>query len=202
MPSYLMNGRTYSAYGSPGLHPAARTSVNAEERERLTASIVSSNARRQPIDLDFLEPVKANGHGSYPSELSDEDSAAPTSIDVSARDPRDEAPSQTIPSVDRPASPYTSYPPIDFDGLSWPSESWLERGCKIMLKGVLRSWDEKASRSHARAGERAFAEIGRSHNDHLGVYWRGSGPRGSAGNAGALRKSHAVLYQRLRGERS
>ncbi len=39
-----------------------------------------------------------------------------------ARDPRDEAPHLT-PTTSRPHSPYTQFPPIDFDGLSWPSAS-------------------------------------------------------------------------------
>ncbi len=144
IPSYLMNGKPYTAHSSSPLRPSARTSVNADERERLTASIVSSNARRQPIDLDSLESPKANGHRSYPLAVPEEPSATPANIDVSARDPRDEAPSQTTSTVSQPASPYTLNPPIDFDGLSWPSESWLERGCKRMLKESLRSWDERA----------------------------------------------------------
>ena len=133
-PFSLMNGNTHPAHSSSPLRPSTRTSVNAEERERLTASIVTSNFRRQPVDLDFLGSPKVNGHVSYPLEASEENSAAPTNIDVSARDPRDEAPSQTTPTAGQPASPYTLNPPIDFDGLSWPSESWLGRSCKIMLK--------------------------------------------------------------------
>ena len=89
-----------------------------------------------------------NGHDSYPREIPNKDSVAPTKIDVAARDPRDEAPSPTTATVRRPASPYTSNPPIDFDGLSWPSEFWLERGCKIMLKEFLRSRDERALGSY------------------------------------------------------
>ena len=127
IPLYLMNGKRLVAQSSSLLRPSERTSVNAEERERLTASIVSSNARRHPIDLGSLESPKLNGHGSYPLGVPDADSAAaPTNIDVSARDPRDEAPFQPSPFVSQPASPYTLNPPIDFDGLSWPSESWLE----------------------------------------------------------------------------
>ena len=148
IPLYLMNGKTHTAHGGSPLRPSTRTSVNAEERERLAASILSSNARRHPIDLDSLQSPKVNGHDSYPPEISDKDSAAPAKIDVSARDPRDEAPSPTTATVSRPASPYTLNPPIDFDGLSWPSESWLEPGCKMMLKGFLRSWDERASGSY------------------------------------------------------
>ena len=47
---------------------------------------------------------------------------APVSLSEAARDPRDEAPITPPISVSRPASPYTMNPPIDFDGLSWPSE--------------------------------------------------------------------------------
>ena len=126
--SFPMNGKTHTLHSSSPLRPLARTSVNPEERERLTASILSSNARRQPIDLDKLESPKVNGRASYPLEILDEDRATPANIDVSARDPRDEAPSQTTATVSRPASPYTLNPPIDFDGLSWPSESKLGRG--------------------------------------------------------------------------
>ena len=144
IPPYLMHGKTLTAHSSSPLRPSARTSVNAVERERLTASIVSSNTRRQPINLDSLESPKVNGHESYSSEVPDEGLAAPINIDVRARDPRDEAPSQTTPAVSRPASPYTLNPPMDFDGLSWPSELWPERGSRISLKDFLRSWDERA----------------------------------------------------------
>ncbi|KAK2736880.1 GTP cyclohydrolase 1 [Onygenales sp. PD_40] len=44
------------------------------------------------------------------------------------RDPRDHTGPLTPPStVSRPASPYTLNPPIDFDGLSWPSVGTRER---------------------------------------------------------------------------
>ncbi|KAL9138459.1 MAG: hypothetical protein Q9175_000343 [Cornicularia normoerica] len=141
IPSYLMNGKTHTAPGSSPLRPSARTSVNAEERERLTASIISSNDRRQPIDLDFLELPKVNGHGSYPLEVPDEDSTSPTNIKVSARDFQDEAPSQTAPTVNRPASPYTLNPPVDFDGLSWPSLGTRER-----LEATPRQAEERLQR--------------------------------------------------------
>ena len=134
LPSYLMSGKTHTAHTSSPLRPSTRTSVNAEERERLTASILSSNARRQPIDLDSLESPKVNVYNPYPPEVPNKDPAAPTKIDVSARDPRDEAPSLMTATESRPASPYTLNPPIDFDGLSWPSESSFKYNCKIMLK--------------------------------------------------------------------
>lgn len=40
----------------------------------------------------------------------------------SARDPRDEASSILPRSRNRPVSPFTAAPTVDFDGLSWPSE--------------------------------------------------------------------------------
>ncbi|KKZ66342.1 GTP cyclohydrolase I [[Emmonsia] crescens] len=44
------------------------------------------------------------------------------------RDPRDHTGPLTPPlAVSRPASPYTLNPPIDFDGLSWPSVGTRER---------------------------------------------------------------------------
>ena len=152
VPSYLMNGKTHTAHSSSPLRPSTRTSVNAEEREKLTASIISSNCRRQPIDLDPLESPKVNGHEPYLSDVSSKDSAAPTKINVSARDPRDEAPSPTTATVSRPHSPYTLNPPIDFDGLSWPSESTLKQVCKTMLKEFLRSGDKGAPGSYTSAG--------------------------------------------------
>lgn len=142
---HLVHRKTPTAYSSSPLRPSARTSVNAAERERLTASIVSSSTRRQPIDLDSLEAPKVNGHGSYSSEIPDEYPPTPTTI---ARDPRDEAPSQTTPAVSQSASSYTLNRPIDFDGLSWPSESWPERGCRVLLKEFFRSWYERASGSY------------------------------------------------------
>ena len=141
IPSYLMNGKTHTAHTSSPLRPSTRTSVNAEERDKLTASILSSNTRRQPIELDPLQSPKVNGHDPHLLENSDNESAAPTKIDISARDPRDEAPSPTTATMNRPASPYTLNPPIDFDGLSWPSESLLEQGRKLLLKEFPRSWD-------------------------------------------------------------
>ena len=140
-----MYAKRHTFHSSSPLRPSTRTSVNAEEREKLTASILSSNTRRQPIDLDSLQSLKVNGHDSHPLDISGEGATAPTKIDVCARDPRDEAPSSKTATVSRPASPYTLNPPIDFDGLSWPSELWLLKGCKIMLKEFPRSWDQRAS---------------------------------------------------------
>ncbi|KAL2054338.1 hypothetical protein ABVK25_005479 [Lepraria finkii] len=124
LPSHLSNGINHVSHGSS---PLARTSVNAKERDRLTASIRSSNTRRLPIDLDTIYGLQTNGHGPYDTDGVDEDPGSPTKLDVEARDPRDEAPHPAPPATSRPASPYTLNPPIDFDGLSWPSLGTRER---------------------------------------------------------------------------
>ncbi|KAL9613268.1 MAG: hypothetical protein Q9167_002177 [Letrouitia subvulpina] len=112
VPPHLLNGDVQR--GKNG----SRVSIGTRERERLAASIISSNKRKQPIDLDAV-----NGHDPQHS-----DNAAVqrrSNLDIEARDPRDEAP--TTPAPSRPASPYTLNPPIDFDGLSWPSLGTRER---------------------------------------------------------------------------
>ena len=94
-PSNLTNG---SLKISPG----------KKERQKLAAGIESTSRKRQRI-----EPGLMNGHvDSRPSDKI---------ADEPARDARDQAtPPHTI-SRSRPASPYTLNPPVDFDGLSWPS---------------------------------------------------------------------------------
>ena len=121
LPSHLSNGTSHNSRGGS---PLARTSVNARERDKLTASIRSSNTRRVPIDLESLDQPVLNGRGYPPkNDVSNEPSVNSTELDVSPRDPRDEPPEPTSSAASRPASPYTLNPPIDFDGLSWPSES-------------------------------------------------------------------------------
>lgn len=121
LPSHLSNGRNHS---SRGVSPLARTSVNSRERDKLTASIRSSNTRRVPIDLESVDQPVLNGRGYFPkTDVSNEPLGDSTELDVSPRDPRDEPPEPTSSAASRPASPYTLNPPIDFDGLSWPSES-------------------------------------------------------------------------------
>ena len=121
LPSHLSNGKNYHSRGGS---PLARASVNAKERDKLTASIRSSNNRRVPIDLESVDQPLSNGRGYFPSnDAPDEPSANSTELDVSPRDSRDEPPEPTPSAASRPASPYTLNPPIDFDGLSWPSES-------------------------------------------------------------------------------
>ena len=120
LPSHLSNGTNHNSRGGS---PLARTSVNAKERDKLTASIRSSNNRRVPIDLEFVDQPLSNGHGNFSNDVSNESSANSTELDVAPRDPRDEPPEPAPSAASRPASPYTLNPPIDFDGLSWPSES-------------------------------------------------------------------------------
>ncbi|KAI4124384.1 MAG: hypothetical protein LQ338_004816 [Usnochroma carphineum] len=114
VPSRLTNGNPHPAKRSD------RTSIAAKERERLNASILSSNKRRRLVDhLDRSDGDGDDDHhnASLPRRTSD--------LEVDARDPRDEAHASVINS--RQASPYTLNPPVDFDGLSWPSVGTRER---------------------------------------------------------------------------
>lgn len=60
---------------------------------------------------------RENGHSSMIQP--DGPGSIQRNLSAPPRDPRD----HTVPTpvVSRPASPYTLNPPIDFDGLSWPS---------------------------------------------------------------------------------
>jgi GTP cyclohydrolase IA len=101
VPSYLLSGTSQSS-------PSRK-----RERENLTSSIKSTYGRRLlavPEDAQEGPSVKRpKEHGTSEGE---------TLLRQPARDPRDEAP---ITPTSRPASPYTLQPPIDYDGLSWPS---------------------------------------------------------------------------------
>ena len=119
LPSYLLNGDKHTTQKSSTLR---RTSVNGKEREALTASIKSSHNRRQPIDLSVADPSLLNGRDSDSPAPTDEELESDVALDIPSRDSRDEAPETPLPSSTRPASPYTLNPPIDFDGLSWPSK--------------------------------------------------------------------------------
>ena len=118
LPNRLLNGNPHDVHHRS---PLRRTSVNARERDKLTASIKSSNSRRQPINLDADAPPVHEVYHTRDGE-SYEEADAPTHLDVSARDPTDESSHASRAITSRPASPYTQNPPIDFDGLSWPSE--------------------------------------------------------------------------------
>ena len=119
VPSRLLNGNPRTTNHNS---PLRRTSVNAKERDKLTASIKSSNSRRQPVDLD-VSVLQVNSQSHSAGDEAYGEPKAPTKFDLSARDPTDEASHASSPTASRPASPYTLNPPIDFDGLSWPSES-------------------------------------------------------------------------------
>lgn len=60
---------------------------------------------------------RGNGHGL--SLQPDGPASIQRNLSAPPRDPRDHT--APTPVVSRPASPYTLNPPIDFDGLSWPS---------------------------------------------------------------------------------
>jgi GTP cyclohydrolase I len=102
LPSYLVNG------ASP-LHGSQR----ARERENLSSSIRSTYGRKTVVDLSDATNDRRDAH---------------VSLSEPAQDGRDELPPASPPvTVSRPASPYTLNPPIDFDGLSWPSIGTRER---------------------------------------------------------------------------
>ena len=103
--------------GSSPLH----TTVSAQERQKLVASIESSSYERQPVDLS--QDVHLNGSNPYHKErVPFTRSSRPSQLGEAARDPRDGASASTQQLTSRPASPYTLNPPVDFDGLSWPSK--------------------------------------------------------------------------------
>ncbi|KAI9863576.1 MAG: GTP cyclohydrolase 1 [Trichoglossum hirsutum] len=118
LPHHLSNG-------SSPLH----TPIDHKERESLFASVTSSTSRRQPIDLESRDSQISNGTANisaYPTRTQSlgRGLGSHSRLTEAARDPRDEA---TPPTASRPASPYTQNPPIDFDGLSWPSLGTRER---------------------------------------------------------------------------
>ncbi|KAE8150187.1 hypothetical protein BDV25DRAFT_154918 [Aspergillus avenaceus] len=121
VPSRLLNG-------TPALTPT--NSRGARERESLNSSIRSSFAPRIPAEFNMPETVV------HPvDDATDNADGAPSSSGAvkpiahdQSRESKDEAGALTPPSTaSRPASPYTLYPPIDFDGLSWPCPGTRER---------------------------------------------------------------------------
>ncbi|KAL4894492.1 hypothetical protein BDV59DRAFT_175570 [Aspergillus ambiguus] len=115
VPSRLLNG------GSP--LQSSSSGRGARERESLNSSIRSSFAPRVPVEFDLPETAAHPGSSSVDNSdgpVHGSDAVKPTLNDP-PRDPRDEGEALTPPAaISRPASPYTLYPPIDFDGLSWP----------------------------------------------------------------------------------
>ena len=77
---------------------------------------------------------QTNGDDSHLNKIVPNGKPKPTSLTVEKpRDLRDEKDILATPSASRPASPYTLNPPIDFDGLSWPSKLQSQH-CKPSLK--------------------------------------------------------------------
>jgi hypothetical protein len=113
LPAYLFND---------GLGP--KTSTRARERENLSSSIKSTYGRSGIVDVaDEHSSTVSSPWADKQEELAVANAISQISLKTAARDPRDEAIPPTPPvSVSRPASPYTLNPPIDFDGLSWPSK--------------------------------------------------------------------------------
>ncbi|MCJ1359987.1 MAG: GTP cyclohydrolase 1 [Icmadophila ericetorum] len=119
LPPHLTNGT------SPPHTNGTTTSVDKRERQKLAAAIESSHYERQPVDLDAPDQRDSKLNEVLNHKLNREihKPSALSHLNQAARDPRDEAesPLVTATSSPRPASPYTLNPPIDFDGLSWPS---------------------------------------------------------------------------------
>jgi GTP cyclohydrolase IA len=122
VPSYLMNGN------SP-LHPNSTEARDKRERESLYSSIKSSNTRKELVE-------GFNNHNGAPSSFphtssSSHGASSNTTTDAQSPDetPRDGRPSgQLTPTAtSRPHSPFTQYPTVDFDGLSWPSIGTRDR---------------------------------------------------------------------------
>ncbi|KIV86463.1 GTP cyclohydrolase I [Exophiala sideris] len=123
IPSHLLNG------GSP-LHQTP-TTTRAQERENLASSIQSTFNGRKTVDLGDSQSPQSTMQSTSWVGLTDgtenHESKRPTRLHEPARDERDEAPMTPPATISRPASPYTANPPIDFDGLSWPSTGTRER---------------------------------------------------------------------------
>ncbi|RMZ84079.1 hypothetical protein DV737_g1258, partial [Chaetothyriales sp. CBS 132003] len=122
VPSYLLNG-------SSPLHNRSPL-PRAQERQNLASSIQSTYERRTAVDLADVHPPTTLSK-SWIGTSDDPASPAEHKKYEPARHARDEAPVTVPPtpiaSSSRPASPYTLNPPIDFDGLSWPSLGTRER---------------------------------------------------------------------------
>lgn len=129
LPSHLLNDDHRAQEGQSPL----RTSVGPKEREKLTVSIISSTGRKPSLDIDTVHEPSVNGHDAGFSKKQEQvlgDPLGSAGLNVSARDPRDRPVKRALSRHGRPASPYTLNPPIDFDGLSWPSEFNMDRSLR------------------------------------------------------------------------
>ena len=77
-----------------------------------------------PIDLGAPSGKHADGDADRTDSIPHPARPRPQSqLSEAPRDPRDDIGVGAFQATtSRPASPYTLNPPIDFDGLSWPSE--------------------------------------------------------------------------------
>jgi GTP cyclohydrolase I len=91
-----------------------RAGQGETERQELINSILATNKRREVIE--FSLPI--NG----PSSPRMRRRSLHPSDERSARDPRDQAKMSASGSAPRPEGPYTKFPTVNFDGLSWPSK--------------------------------------------------------------------------------
>lgn len=111
-----------------------QVSVTAQERDETVGAIERTFRAKRPVDLDQDD--------SDEDEEDEDDATSPTKrrktvtqrtspprasrtrsrLSGPARDARDAAPGQPSPATSRAVSPYTNHPPIDYNGLSWPSE--------------------------------------------------------------------------------
>lgn len=101
---------------TPGVVREARRS---QERKRLFDSIESSrsNSRRYSAGDSRLQSFIRDPQSAYPLLPDNDGTALEPLQEESPRDPRDGQ-----GSIDnRAMSPYTKFPTVDFDGLSWPS---------------------------------------------------------------------------------
>ncbi|KAF7511355.1 GTP cyclohydrolase I [Endocarpon pusillum] len=113
VPSYLVNDTSQS--GRPS---------RKRERENLTSSIKSTYGRRLASSPDS---TKEEFSVKRRKEILGVENGNEQLLSLPARDPRDEPPITPPATSSRPASPYTLQPPIDYDGLSWPSVGTRKR---------------------------------------------------------------------------
>ncbi|OJD17370.1 GTP cyclohydrolase I [Emergomyces pasteurianus Ep9510] len=120
--------------------PAATSPAPTRETAMPTANAILENGERDDQHQRILTE-KSSAENEEPARRPLEKPAlqiTPTSVAAAPpikrnlseppRDPRDHTGSLTPPlGGSRPASPYTLNPPIDFDGLSWPSVGTRER---------------------------------------------------------------------------
>ena len=111
-------------------HSPLQTIVSSQERGKPSAQNSSSHPRKTAKDRpangqteqDDLD-AQADGAQIAYVDRDELDSSSSPSAQLRQEEPRDPRDDIAFSAIVRPASPYTLNPPIDFDGLSWPSES-------------------------------------------------------------------------------